>query len=125
MSFLRAPLPTLFHSASGLFILGFDWLLFSGGLLTLGVSTPLLLVFGGLFTTATVAGIQSQYGDDDRSRALLKGIAGGLLVGLPLPVAGTGVGGLVLTLSGLNHLLAPSSPPSENTESTLPDHTDQ
>jgi hypothetical protein len=36
--------------------------------------------------------------------SLLKGIVGGIAVGLPLPIAGTGIGGLVLALSGLNRL---------------------
>lgn len=105
MSFLRSRLPTLFHPASGALILGIDWLLFSGGVLTLGVSTPVLLVLGGLATTIAVAGIQSRYRSDGRGRSILKGVFGGIAVGVPLPIAGTGLGGLILALSGLNTLL--------------------
>lgn len=79
------------------------------------MSTPVLLIVGGLLTAMAVSTIQSRYMEDGRGRSLLKGVASGLLVGLPLPVAGTGVGGLVLALSGLNHLLDPDS--SEGTDS--------
>lgn len=115
MSLLQTRVPTVFHPAAGILILGFDWLLFSGGVITLGVSTPVLLVVGGLLTAMAVSTIQSRYMEDGRGQSLLKGVASGLLVGLPLPVAGTGVGGLVLALSGLNHLLDPDS--SEGTDS--------
>ena len=97
-------IPTWFHPASGLLILALDWLLFSGGVLTLGLSTPLLLTIAALGAAGGVAGIQHRYGNDSRRSSLLKGVVGGIAVGLPFPVAGTGVGGLVLALSGLNRL---------------------
>lgn len=100
----RFRIPTWFHPASGLLILALDWLLFSGGVLTLGLSTPLLLTLAALGTAGGVTGLQRRYGDDSRRASLLKGIVGGIAVGLPLPIAGTGVGGLVLALSGLNRL---------------------
>lgn len=100
----RFRIPTWLHPASGLLILALDWLLFSGGILTLGLSTPLLLTVAGLAAAGGVAGIERRYNDDSRRMSLLKGIVGGIAVGLPLPIAGTGIGGLVLALSGLNRL---------------------
>jgi hypothetical protein len=97
-------IPTWFHPASGLLILALDWLLFSGGVLTLGISTPLLLILAALLAAGGVTGLQRRYGNDGRRASLLKGLVGGIAVGLPLPIAGTGVGGLVLALSGLNRL---------------------
>lgn len=107
MSFLPSRLPTLYHPASGLLILAVDWLLFSGGLLTLGVSTPVLLVAGGSLSALAVTALQRRYADEARGTALIKGALGGLAVGLPFPVAGTGLGGAVLALSGLNRLRRP------------------
>lgn len=97
-------IPTLLHPASGLLLLGLDWLLFSGGVVTLGVSTPLLVTVGGVLAGAGIGWVQRRYTEDDRLKQVLKGIGGGLLVALPLPIAGTAVGGLVLALSGLNRL---------------------
>jgi hypothetical protein len=102
-------IPTWLHPASGLLILSLDWLLFSGGVLTLGLSTPVLLVSAALLTAGGVMGLQRRFADDGRRTSLLKGLAGGIAVGLPLPIAGTGVGGLVLALSGLNRLRRSSS----------------
>lgn len=109
----RSSLPTWLHPASGLLILALDWLLFSGGILTLGLSTPLLLTGAALGTAGGVFGLQRRYAEDGRGAGLLKGMVGGLAVGLPLPVAGTGVGGLVLTLSGLNRLRERGSQPDD------------
>jgi len=105
----RTERSTLLHPASGLLILVVDWLLFSGGVLALGVSTPALLLLGGLLVTVAVATLQHRYADDGRGMGWLKGVAGGIAVSLPLPVAGTGLGGLVLALSGLNRLRGRSS----------------
>lgn len=105
----RSERSTLLHPASGLLILVVDWLLFSGGVLTLGLSTPALLLLGGLLATVAVATIQHRYAHDGRGMGWLKGLAGGIAVAIPLPVAGTGLGGLVLALSGLNRLRGRSS----------------
>jgi hypothetical protein len=113
VSFLPSRLPTLYHPASGLLILAVDWLLFSGGVLTLGVSTPILLVVGGGLSALAVTALQMRYGEETRGRALMKGALGGLAVGLPFPVAGTGLGGAVLALSGLNRLRRPSHEESD------------
>lgn len=105
-------MPTWFHPVSGLLILSLDWLLFSGGALTLGLSTPLLMVLAALLTAGGVSAVQRRFGNDGRGSSLLKGLAGGIAVGLPLPIAGTGVGGLVLALSGLDRLRKGGSKPN-------------
>lgn len=110
----RSQRSTFLHPASGLLVLVIDWLLFSGGVLSLGLSTPVLLVLGGLLTTGTVAAIQQRSAHDGTWKAWAKGLAGGVAVGLPLPVAGTGLGGLVLALSGLNRLRGPTTPDAPN-----------
>lgn len=109
MSNSRSRIPTLLHPASGLLLLGLDWLLFSAGVITLGVSTPLLATGGGVLAGLGIGWIQHRYTEDDRLKQVLKGIGGGLLVALPLPIAGTAVGGLILALSGLNQLSLLSS----------------
>lgn len=104
MSLLRNKLPNLFHPASGLLILAVDWLLFSGSILTLGLSTPVLTVLGFIAGALLVTWIQVSYTDDTRRAGMWKGLIGGIVVGLPLPIAGTGAAGLILTLSGLDRL---------------------
>lgn len=117
MSSSDAPSPSFLHPASGVLILGLDWLLFSGTAFTLGLSTlglaGLGLGLGGLGTGL----IQRVYHGDGVAKAVLKGLLAGITVGIPLPVAGTAVGGGILALSGLDRLWSRSdsdkmSPPS-------------
>ena len=90
------------HPASGALILGLDWVLFSGSVFSLGLSTPLLGLLGFGLGSLGVALLQSRYGGDSRLKSGLKGVLGGIVIGVPMPIAGTAVGGLVLALSGLN-----------------------
>jgi hypothetical protein len=92
------------HPASGILILGLDWLFFSGSALSLGLSTPALSLFGFAVGAVGTGLIQARYGRDARSTSGLKGLLGGIAIGIPLPVAGTALGGLILTLSGLDRL---------------------
>jgi hypothetical protein len=125
MSVVRSSVPTLLHPASGLLILALDWLLFSGTVFSLGLSTPALAAIGFMLGGAGVAWIQSRYGDDGTTKSLLKGGASGLLVGVPFPIAGTAAGGLILGLSGLNRLRSGSDDGSSGTETdpSLPDRS--
>lgn len=94
---------TLLHPASGAAILALDWLFFSGSVVSMGLSTPILIVLGigsGTFLTGL---IQRRYGGDGWAASALKGLLGGVAVGIPLPIAGTAVGGAILALSGLNN----------------------
>lgn len=93
---------TFLHPASGALILALDWLLFSGNTLSVGLGTPMLVSIGFILGTLGVTLVQRHYAHESMGKSVLKGLLGGLTVGVPLPVAGTAVGGLVLTLSGLN-----------------------
>ena len=90
--------------ATGLLVLGLDWLLFSQNVLSLGVAMPLVVVTGFLFGTAGTYVLQRRFATDSRPNAWLKALAAGLIVGAPLPLAGTIVGGWVLVNSGLASL---------------------
>ena len=92
---------TFLHPASGILILGLDWLFFSGSLLSLGLSTLLSAGLGlGLGTAGTLL-LQRLYGADSWPKSVGKGVLAGIVVGLPFPIAGTVAGGAVLALSGL------------------------
>lgn len=95
---------TFLHPASGLLILGLDWLFFSGSVLTLGLSTPILGLLGFTLGALGTGFIQHRYGGDSTGTTIVKGLLAGVAVGIPLPIAGTAVGGGVLALSGLNRL---------------------
>jgi hypothetical protein len=103
-------------------ILGLDWLLFSENAITLGASTLLVVVVGFVGAGLGTAVIQRVYGADSFGVATLKALLAGITVGIPLPVAGTAVGGGILALSGLNSLWSRSdpdkmTPPSSSTDS--------
>lgn len=100
------------HPLSGALILGLDWLLFSGTMLSLGLSTGALMVLGLVFGGLGTGFVQRHYGEDSSVKSLMKGVLGGVTVGLPLPVAGTAVGGAILAMSGLNRLTSTASSPS-------------
>ena len=95
---------TFLHPASGATVLALDWLFFSGNALSLGLSTPWIATLGFVLGTLIVTGIQHRYGADSTGRSWLKGVLGGVAVGIPFPIAGTAVGAWVLSLSGLNWL---------------------
>lgn len=93
---------TFFHPASGALILALDWLLFSGNVFSLGLGTPALASAGFALGLASVTVVQRRYGHDALGKSALKGLLAGVAVGVPLPIAGTAVGALILSLSGLN-----------------------
>lgn len=107
---------TLLHPASGALILGLDWILFSQNAMSLGLSTLLVAVVGFGGAGLGTGLLQYRYARDGLAVALIKGLLAGIAVGIPFPVAGTVVGGGILTLSGLNTFWrSPSSdriPPS-------------
>lgn len=106
----ESPSPTVLHPASGVLILGLDWLFFAENAITLGLSTPLLALIGFGVAGLGTGLIQRIYHGDGFGKALLKGLLGGVAVGIPLPIAGTAVGGGILALSGLNKLWGRSAP---------------
>lgn len=92
------------HPATGALILGLDWLLFSGTLATGGAALMLAVVLGLTLGGIGTCCIQRFWAKERWSRALLKGVLGGMVVGLPFPIGGTLVGGAVLASSGLDQL---------------------
>jgi hypothetical protein len=101
--FARAPRQFLIP-ATGLWILGLDWLLFSQDIVTLGLTTPLTGVLGFLMGAAGTYSLQRRYAGDNQPGALAKAALAGLAVGVPFPLTGTVVGGLILATSGLAEL---------------------
>ncbi len=103
---------SVLHPVSGLLILGLDWALFSENAMTLGLSTLVVIVVGFVLAGLGTGLTQRVCHDDSVGKAVLKGLLAGITVGIPLPVAGTAVGGGILALSGLNKLSGRSTPSS-------------
>jgi hypothetical protein len=101
-AWLTDPLPKRFMlPATGLLIMGLDWLLFSEEAATFGVAIPFTAMVGFLLGFLGTYHLQTRYGRDSRAVAWLKGLLAGVLVGLPFPLAGTLVGAGILASSGL------------------------
>ncbi len=99
---LTDPLPKRFMlPATGLLIMGLDWLLFSEEAATFGVTIPITSVVGFLAGCIGTYHLQTRYGRDSRAAAWLKGLVAGILVGIPFPLAGTIAGAWILASSGL------------------------
>ena len=92
----------MYHAASGASILALDWLLFSGNILSGGMATLPAMALGFALGSVSTALIQRFVAGDSTPKSLAKGLAAGLIVGAPTPVAGTALGGVILTLSGLS-----------------------
>lgn len=89
---------------SGAAILGLDWALFTGNLATGGLATLFVSLGGFMAGSIVITGIQRYIAHDSWSRSLLKGITAGAVVGVPMPIAGTALGGAILGWSGLSLL---------------------
>ena len=87
--------------ATGAWILGLDWLLFSSNLLTALTATPVMMAVGFVLGGAGAYLIQRKGAKDGPWSAALKALVGGIVVGLPWPVGGTLIGGWALLSSGL------------------------
>jgi len=90
-----------FQRASGAAILAVDWLCFGLEWQLGPVSMVLMSAAAFAVTYAAVWKIQTRVGGDDERRAHGKAFLGALAAGVPFPVTGTVVGGLILALSGL------------------------
>ena len=91
-----------YHAASGASILALDWLLFSGNILSGGMATLPTMVLGFAVGSVSTALIQRFVAGDSMLKSLAKALAAGLIVGVPTPVAGTALGGVILAVSGLS-----------------------
>ncbi len=99
---LTDPLPKRFMlPATGLLIMGLDWLFFSEEAATFGLAIPMTSVVGFLAGSLGAYYLQRKYGLDSRPAAWLKSLVAGVLVGIPFPLAGTIAGAWILTTSGL------------------------
>ncbi|MDX6769970.1 MAG: hypothetical protein SF051_10590 [Elusimicrobiota bacterium] len=92
---------SFFHPMSGAVLLGVDWLCF--GLEwpfgPAGIALMSLVAAGVTFTA--VERIQRERHGDAPGVARAKAVAAAVAAGVPFPVTGTVVGGLILALSGL------------------------
>ena len=99
---LTDPMPKRFMlPATGLLIMGLDWLLFSEEAASFGLLIPFTSLVGFLAGSIGTYHLQRRHGLDSKPAAWLKGLLAGILVGIPLPLAGTMVGGAILASSGL------------------------
>lgn len=89
---------------AGLWILGLDWLLFPPEAATVGLATPFTSLLGFILGSMGVYQMQRRFAFDNKRDATLKAIVAGFIVGLPVSLAGTVVGGWILATSGLIHL---------------------
>jgi len=96
-------LKTFYHPASGVVILGLDWLLFGSDLMTDFLALPIMCVLGFLATFPLVLAIQRGWSRNGWPQAMSKAFLGAFMVGLPFPVTGTLLGAAILMLSGLPH----------------------
>jgi hypothetical protein len=96
-------LNTFYHPASGVVILGLDWLLFGSDLMTDFLALPLMCVLGFMATFPIVLAIQRGWSRNNWPSAIGKAFLGAFMVGLPFPVTGTLLGAAILMLAGLPH----------------------
>jgi len=96
-----AGLRTFYHPASGVVILGLDWLAFGSDLMTGFLALPLLCAVSFAITFPVLYAIQTKWAKDSVSAALGKAFLGAFLVGLPFPITGTMLGAAILALAGL------------------------
>lgn len=92
------------HPATGLLILVADWFFFSGTVLTGGALLAHASLLGFLVGFIGAAYIQRRFARERWERALWKGLLAGGLVGFPIPIGGTIIGGLILAFSGLDQI---------------------
>jgi len=98
-----AGLRTFYHPASGVVILGLDWLIFGADVVTSFLALPLLCILSFIITFPVLYIIQTKWSKDTAGPALGKAFLGAFLVALPFPITGTMLGAAVLMLAGLPH----------------------
>lgn len=102
LDWLIDPMPKRFMlPATGLLIMGLDWLLFSEEAASFGVLIPFTSTVGFLVGSLGTYHLQTRHGHDSTPAACLKGLLAGILVGIPFPLAGTVIGAAILAGSGL------------------------
>ena len=95
--------PTFYHPASGVVILGLDWMIFGGDMVTGFLAVLLTSILAFMITLPVLFVIQSRWSKDKFGSALGKAFVGAFLVAIPLPITGTLMGATILALAGLPH----------------------
>jgi hypothetical protein len=98
-----AGLKTFYHPASGVVILGVDFVVFGTEAISGFLDTPIMSVVAFLVTFPLVFLIQRRWCADRNSVAFGKAFLGAFMAGLPFSIAGTIYGAAILMLSGLPH----------------------
>jgi len=98
-----AGLRTFYHPASGVIILGLDWLIFGSDLVTDFLALPLMCVVAFVLSFPLIFAVQRKWSMNEVGPALGKAFLGAFLVALPFPITGTLLGAAILALSGLPH----------------------
>ncbi|MDE2291924.1 MAG: hypothetical protein KGL53_07565 [Elusimicrobia bacterium] len=96
-----APRRSFFHPLSGAAILGIDWLAFGADAATGMAAMALVCLAAFAGTYYAVYAVQRGLRGDTPEQARMKALIGGVAAGVPFPITGTVVGGLILMLSGL------------------------
>ena len=91
------------HPASGLLVLGVDWLFFAPEAATFELAAIVTSPLAFLITATGVFWIQRSKSNDSIGKAALKALLGGFIAGIPTSIAGTIFGTLVLMMSGLSN----------------------
>jgi hypothetical protein len=98
-----AGLRTFYHPASGVVILGLDWLVFGTDFLTGFLALPIMCVLAFLVSFPVIYIIQLKWSKERVAPALGKAFLGAFMVALPFPITGTLLGAAILALAGLPH----------------------
>jgi hypothetical protein len=96
-------LSTFYHPASGVVILGIDWMVFGTDLITGFLALPLLCIISFIVSFRIIYAIQVKWAGDASGLASKKAFLGAFLVALPFPITGTLLGAAILALAGLPH----------------------
>ena len=96
-------LRTFYHPASGVVILGLDWLAFGTDFLTGFLALPVICVLSFIASFPVIYIVQLKWSRDTVGTALGKAFLGAFMVGLPFPITGTMLGAAILALAGLPH----------------------
>lgn len=99
---LELPRRHFLHPATGLLILGLDWALFGGNVISLSLLAPFILMAGFILGGIGGSFCQRLLARDSLLKSMGKGFLCGVLVGMPFPVTGTVVAAWILSISGIS-----------------------
>ncbi len=94
---------TFYHPASGVVILGLDWISCGTDLLTGLLAIPVISALSFLISFPVIYAIQARWAKNTMAGAFGKALLGAILIAIPTPITGTLLGAAILALSGLPH----------------------